>query len=138
MNMFYNPRRFFTDVLYKQEYFTWIQKILIVHKNHYAVILLYSSLLIHKIMNYDYFYNSMPHLRLYTFIQPQLVHLCKEIIFVHRTYIMFSLSSCSLCSITSSVFHVHTMRNSIRNLVHIYPATTIALICTSSKSNSYL
>ena len=61
--------------IYKQEYFTSIRKISIVHENHTAV-------LIHKIMNYDYVYNSMPYLRLHTFIQRLSVHLCKEIIFV--------------------------------------------------------
>ena len=95
---------FYRRVIFKQEYFTSIQKISIVHENHTAV-------LIHKIMNYDYFYNLMPHLRLHTFTQRLSVH-CKEIIFVHRTYIiMFSLSSYSLHSISS--VHVHSMRNSI-------------------------
>ena len=57
----------------------------------------------------------------------QFISAKKSFSFIEHTLFMFSLSSYSLRSITSSV-HVHTMRNSIRHLVHIYPATTIALV----------
>ena len=54
----------------------------------------------------------------------QFISAKKSFSFIEHTLFMLSLSS---YSITSSV-HVHTMRNSIRHLVHIYPATTIALV----------
>ena len=75
INMFHNRRRFFTDVLYKQEYFTSNQKILIVHMimNHNTAVLL-----IHKIIWITTIFNLMPFLRPHAFIQRLAVHLCNH------------------------------------------------------------